>query len=130
MKNLQPWEGIQGRLVANPGTEAFSVERSSEMPELPNDHRGNLIGAAGFALGLTTLIFLFSAAAAHRELPIYLGCASCVGVPTALAGLVCSIMGCLRRGSPKLFSFFGLAIGVFLILAALPAAFLILKQGR
>lgn len=96
----------------------------------PSQERpGNGIGAAGFALGLTTLLFLFSAAAAFKELPVYLVFASCVSVPTSLVGLVLSIIGALRKGRPKLFSCFGVAIGAFLILAALPAAFMMLKRG-
>ena len=93
------------------------------------DRAGNGIGAAGFAIGLTTLIFLFSAAALHKEIPIYLVFASCVSVPTALLGLMCSIIGCLRKGRPKFFSLFGVALGAFLVLAALPGAFTMLKHG-
>lgn len=89
----------------------------------------NGIGAAGFALTLTTLLFLFSAAAAYKELPFYLAIASCFSVPTSLIGLVCSIIGCLRKGRPKLFSLLGVALGMFLVLAALPAAFVMLKKG-
>ncbi len=74
-------------------------------------------------------IFLFSAAAAYKELPFYLGCASCFGVPTALAGLICSIIGCLRTGRPKLFSVLGVILGMVLILGVLPAAFIMLKGG-
>src|SRR5262245_8920383 len=94
------------------------------------DRSSNRIGAAGFALGLTTLLFLFSAAALHKELPSYFACASFVSVPTSLVGLVCSIIGCLRKGKPKLFSFFGVLIGAFLILAAVPAALLMLKRAE
>jgi hypothetical protein len=93
------------------------------------DRSSNLIGAAGFALGATTLLFVLSAAALFKELPVYLGCASCVGLPTALIGLVCSFIGALRKGRPKLFSILGVIVGGILILFILPAAFLMLQRG-
>lgn len=95
----------------------------------PNDPRSNLIGAAGFALGTTTLLFLLSAAAVFKEIPFYLACASCFGVPTSLAGLVCSIIGLSRKGRPKLFSFLGTIVGAILVLMVVPAALLMLRRG-
>ena len=94
-----------------------------------DDHSSNLVGAAGFALGATTLVFVLSAGAMFQELPAYLGCASCVGLPTALIGLVCSIIGALRKGRPKFFSILGVIVGGILILGVLPAAFLMLRRG-
>jgi membrane protease YdiL (CAAX protease family) len=100
------------------------------MSEAPMDDRSsNLIGAAGFALGATTLLFVLSAGAAFKELPAYLGCATCIGLPTALVGLVCSIIGSLRKGRPKLFSILGIAVGALLVLGVLPSALLMLQRG-
>lgn len=94
-----------------------------------DDRSSNLIGITGFALGVTTLVFLFSAAALFKEIPAYLGCASCAGLPTGLIALACSIIGALRKGRPKVFSILGIIVNAILILFVLPAAFLMLRRG-
>lgn len=93
------------------------------------DRAGNPIGITGFAVGMTTLLFLFSAAVMHKELPVYLWFVAILSVPTSLLGLVFSIIGSLLVGRPKLFSLIGVGIGALLILAALPISFLLLKSN-
>ncbi len=95
-----------------------------------DDRATNGIGTAGFAIGLTTLLFLFSAAAVRKDLPIYLVFASCISVPASLLALMLSVMGFLRRGRAKLFPFLGVLVAGFLILAAIPAAFMALRHGN
>jgi hypothetical protein len=94
------------------------------------DTNSNRIGSLGFALGLTTFLLLFSAGAIRQEFPAYLALATCFSVPTILVGLVCSIIGALRSGRPKLFSILGVGLNGFLLLAGLPAAFTAVKTGE
>ena len=108
----------------------YLLEFEGNSMESKEDRGTNGVGALGFALGLTTLIFLFGAANVRKEFPIYLAAASCFGVPSALIALVCSIVGCLRKGRSKVFSVIGVGIGILLVLAVLPAAFTLLKTGE
>ena len=91
------------------------------------DRAGNPVGLVGFAIGVTTFLLLAGAMVMYKALPVYLGFAACIGVPAALAGLMCSIIGSLLVGRPRMFSIIGAGIGGFLILIGLPLAFLLLK---
>jgi hypothetical protein len=94
-----------------------------------DDRLGNPIGAAGFALNVTTILFLVSGVLSFKELPAYLPVATCCGVPFSLTGLVCSIVGCLRPGRPKLFSLLGTLLGGALVLVILPGLIIALKNN-
>ncbi len=108
-------------------------ERKKDLQETrryrKEDRAGNPIGIAGFALSLTTLLFLFGAAVMYRQLPVYLWFVAILSVPTSLLGLVFSIIGSLLVGRPKLFSLIGVGIGALLIVVALPISFLLLKSN-
>lgn len=93
------------------------------------DRASNPVGATGFALGVTVLLFMCSGFAASKELPFYLGLTTCLGLPTALAGLVCSLIGCTRKGRPKLLALCGAALCGLLVLMVIPAALIQLKNG-
>ena len=63
------------------------------------DRAGNPVGLVGFAIGVTTFLLVGGAMVLYKALPVYLGFAACLGVPAALAGLMCSIIGSLLVGS-------------------------------
>lgn len=110
----------------------LAEERAIDLREMRRyrneDRAGNPVGIAGLALGATTLLFLFGAALLSLYLPVYLCFVAILSVPAALAGLVCSIIGSLLVGRPKLFSLTGAGIGAFLIVAGIPFSFLLLKS--
>ena len=91
------------------------------------DRAGNPTGIAGFALCVTTCLFLLGGMVLCKHLPAYLWIVAVLSVPATLLGLVLSIVGSLLVGRPKLFSYIGSGIGAFVILAALPISFLLLK---
>src|SRR5207244_2623840 len=109
----------------------LTEERIKELQETrryrTEDRAGNPVGIVGFAIGVTTFLLLFGAVVLYKPLPVYLGFVACVSVPAALVGLMCSIIGSLLVGRPRLFSLIGVGIGAFLILIGLPLAFLLLK---
>ena len=99
-----------------------------EMRRYRNEDRsGNPTGIAGFALCVTTCLFLLGGMVLCKQLPVYLWMVAILAVPATLLGLVFSIVGSLLVGRPKLFSYIGAGIGAFLILAAIPISFLLLK---
>lgn len=91
------------------------------------DRLGNPIGTIGFAISVTTFLFLFSAAVLYKPLVVYLWFVAILSVPATLLGLIFSIVGCLLVGRPKLFSMIGAGVGAFLLLIGLPLSFLLLK---
>ncbi len=121
-------------LMGTSDTPELAQEKVKDLQETRKqrgeDRASNGIGALGFALGLATLLFLFSAAAVRKEMPIYLVFASCISVPASLFALVFSVLGVLRRGRSKIFSLLGVLIAGFLVVAAIPAAFLALRHGN
>jgi len=110
----------------------LTEERKKDLQDIRRyrneDRAGNPIGIGGFAIAVTTFLFLFGAVVLHRFMPLYLWFVAVLSVPTALLGLVLSIVGSLLVGRPKLLSFIGVGISGFLVLVGLPVSFLLLKS--
>ena len=104
------------------------AERREERNYRRKERLNNGLGAAGFALVLTNLLFLLSGQMFRNELPWFLGLGSCMGFPLTLVGLVLSIIGSARRDRPKVLALFGVLLGVLLILVLLPLAWVDLTK--
>ena len=88
----------------------------------------NWIGAVGFAMVLTIVLLMLSGHLFRQQLPWFLGLGSCMGFPTALTGLVLSILGSARADRPKVFAIIGVLLGAMLILVLLPLAWVDLTR--
>jgi|GEM_PF-2170854 len=105
-------------------------ERQAERTIRSVEREVSIISIAAIALSVTTFLFVASGLLFGRALPWYGGIAATFGIPGAISGIICGIIGIFKPGRSRMISIIATSIGALLLLIMIPLLWMMILNNE